>query len=211
MELEETWRDCKQDPGYEVSSSGRVRGKAREATQIGRGGKEYKRILPSRIIKPWVIKNTGYLQVQLTNRKKFSVHRLVASAFCEGKNESLCVNHKNGVRTDNRPENLEWVTWSENCAHGFRELGRVNPFQGKTGASHPTSKPVISREPESGTEVYYETALQAKANGFHSGSISRCCKGKSKMHKGLEWRYAERGVVWSDRARQEIVDDWESA
>lgn len=190
MELKEIWLECKQDSSYEVSSLGRVRGKERETVQLSSSGREYKRIVPSRIIKPWVIKNTGYLQVQLSGKKKFSVHRLVAAAFCEGQSESLCVNHKNGVRTDNRPENLEWVSWSENCAHGYREMGRVNPFKGKAGGMHPKSKAVISFDPLTGSERLYESGSNAVLDGFNSGSISRCCQGLQKSHKGLEWRYA---------------------
>ncbi|MCV0420083.1 MAG: NUMOD4 motif-containing HNH endonuclease [Microbacterium sp.] len=190
MEPEEIWRDCKQDPGYEVSSAGRVRGKNRETTQLSRGGEEYKRNVNGQIIKPWVLKNTGYLQVMLGGRKKQSVHRMVSSAFCDGEKPGVCVNHKNGIRSDNRMENLEWVTWSENCAHAYRELGRINPCLGKTGADHPKSRAVISRDPASGVETYYASGIEAKANGFDSGSISRCCKGKSALHKGLEWRYA---------------------
>jgi len=64
--------------------------------------------------------NCGYLFVFLYYKGQSRicyVHNLVATAFVEGWREGLQVNHKNGVKTDNRAENLEWVTASENRQH----------------------------------------------------------------------------------------------
>lgn len=205
MAHEEIWKQCLQDPGYEVSSLGRVKSKRREVFYRISSGKECSRVFNEKLLRPWVIRNTGYLQVMLGGRKKYSVHRLVASAFCKGEEDGLCVNHKNGARSDNRAENLEWVSYSENCAHAFRELSRQNPCKGRTGSEHPKSKAVISRDPANGCEVFYEAAIRAAESGFDSGSISRCCNGKARLHKGLEWRYA------GERASQEVPDEWEPA
>ena len=60
-------------------------------------------------------------------RTYHSVHRLVAENFIENKPENyekLQVNHKNGIRSDNRVENLEYVTISENCRHSIDVLGK---------------------------------------------------------------------------------------
>lgn len=69
----------------------------------------------------------GYMHVSLCkdNKKKtFSVHRLVATAFIPNVDRKPEVNHKNGNRADNRVENLEWVTRSENERHAYDQLGK---------------------------------------------------------------------------------------
>lgn len=64
--------------------------------------------------------NKGYLIVQLRidgEHKCYLVHRLVALAFIPNPDNKPCVNHINGDKTDNRVENLEWVTDGENKRH----------------------------------------------------------------------------------------------
>lgn len=65
-------------------------------------------------------KKNGYLQAHLSSGY-FHLHRLVAMAFVPGMTDERCqVNHKNGVKHDNRPENLEWVTAAENIKHAWQ-------------------------------------------------------------------------------------------
>ncbi len=104
----EIWHKCEVPyTRYEVSNQGRVRNA--HTDKVLRPRKHC----------------CGYLHVDLHykgQRKTCLVHKLVATAFVEGWREGLEVNHKNGVKTDNRAENLEWVTASENHQHAHDVL-----------------------------------------------------------------------------------------
>lgn len=82
-----------------------------------------------RFLKPTNLK--GYKRVKLrdsNNNQKINnklVHRLVAQAFIPNPNNKLEINHKNSIRDDNRVDNLEWVTRSENNQHAWTYGNKV--------------------------------------------------------------------------------------
>lgn len=90
----------------------------------------------------------GYLLYGLMHNKKlksYKAHRLVAKNFIENPLEKPQVNHINGIKSDNRIENLEWVNQSENTIHSYNVLNRKKSraFAGKFGDKHPNSDAVV--------------------------------------------------------------------
>jgi len=68
----------------------------------------------------------GYIRIHLrTNgkNKSIAVHRAVLAAFVGPCPDGYVCNHKNGDKSDNRLENLEWVTQKQNVRHAIHELG----------------------------------------------------------------------------------------
>lgn len=103
--------NVKEIPGYE---------KLYYASVNGRIIKRYKN--KKEIVLKESKNKKGYLRVVLSKnskRKTFRVHRLIAITFIKNKNPETCneVNHKNGDKSDNRSENLEWVSRTENMRH----------------------------------------------------------------------------------------------
>lgn len=197
----EKWRDIPGVAGYQASNIGRLRSLDKQV-KCGRDGSSA-RSVSGRVLKPFAAKTTGYLQVAI-GKRKLSAHRLVAFAWCDGYFEGACVDHVNGIRTDNRPENLEWVTLAENQARSYRN-GRAGHCKGKYSENHPTSKPVVSTCIASGQETIWPSSMDAVRSGFDSSCISRCCNGQSATHKGHTWKFIaaygdKHGVRWTGEA-----------
>ena len=109
----EIWKDIEGYEGeYQISNSGNVKSLARLINyQWG------KRKCEERMLKPYLT-SYGYLTVKLSN-KNFMVHRLVAAAFIDNPNNLPQVNHKDGNKTNNKVENLEWITSRDNVVHAY--------------------------------------------------------------------------------------------
>ncbi len=116
----ETWKDIPNYVGhYKVSSLGNIESIERQIWSVKN---KCFNTLKSRLLKPLLTKH-GYLRVCLQKKDKCNyifIHRLVAISFIENNLNKTQVNHINGIKTDNRVENLEWNTPSENRKHAFK-------------------------------------------------------------------------------------------
>jgi hypothetical protein len=189
--MNEQWRPIHGFDRYEVSNLGNVRNLGGYKVNCGPNQKGV-RAIPPRILRPFRVNSTGYMQVVLPDRRKHSVHRLVALAFHGESKRGEVVNHKNAVRHDNRAENLEWVTHSENIRYAYREMGVVSKNNGRIGAAANKTTAVVATNIGTGEVLEFACASDAvRARGFDSGQISRCCNGKAAHHKGWAFRFAD--------------------
>ena len=124
----ENWVEIPFDTNYLISDLGRVKSKSRQVI-CGRN-KAGTRNISGKVLTPFVVKSTGYMQVSLSNHKRYSVHRLVLESFIGKPSEGQICAHFDGVRSNNKLSNLRWATYSENCSdterHGRHAIGARN-------------------------------------------------------------------------------------
>lgn len=167
--------------GYFITREGKVYSKKRNFSS---GVRELKQD----------VSNNGYCRVVLRKNgvpKHVSVHRLVAETFLLKHVTDTEVNHKNGIKTDNRACNLEWCSRSQNAKHAFDVLGRKGPktWLGKRGASHPIAKPVLQIRDNVVINEFVSGVDAEEQTGISRVSISSCCLGKLRTAGGFEWKF----------------------
>lgn len=184
--MEEIWKKIKEYPRYEVSNFGRIR-----AIYI-RG------IKVNKILKPKKTKK-GYLEISLyrgNNHKSFRLHRVVAKLFIHNPNNLPQVNHKNGNKLDNRVDNLEWCTCSQNVQHAYK----TGLKHGLKGINNPCSRKIVQFDLEGNLIKIWNSSMEIerilKEIKVDQAAVIACCRGrcgkkKRITHKGFKWKYYE--------------------
>ena len=152
------------------------------------------------------INRNGYCKVTLQKdkyRKMFSVHRLVAQAYLKNYSNTLQVNHINGIKIDNRVENLEMVTAKENMQKAVeiglfdkcKEIQRKNAIKNNLGkyhilASESAKKRVAKYDKNNNLiQVYNSITEASRKNNINITSISYSANGKRKTGGGYIWHF----------------------
>lgn len=162
--MQEIWKDI---PGYE--------GKY-QASNLGRiKSLNYKNAGEEGVLKLRTTHN-GYYSITL-NKKCHRVSRLVWTTFNGPIPEGMQVNHINEIRTDNRLENLNLMTPSQNLTWGHR----MEKFR----------KWIIQLNFKDEILHFYPSATEAaRVMGIERSCISKCCRGETKYSCGFKWKYA---------------------
>lgn len=160
--MQEQWKECC-DGWYEVSDQGRVRrAKPCGGTYVGR------------LLKPRPAR--GYHDVCVSIKGKHyyhGIHRLVASVFLGPCPPGMEVNHKDGVKTNNRVDNLEYVTSTENNLHALRT--------GLTKCKYPQATIDEIRRLRSEGRAYTEIATITGVSGHY------CWRVANGLNRTTDW------------------------
>lgn len=177
-----TWYDY---PGYEdryeITKCGRVRSKTRYVNSPAAGGK---RLVKGKELKLSLVKGYYALQVALLGKRRTEyIHRAIATLFVDNPLMKPHVNHIDGNKINNNPDNLEWCTHLENMRHAYR-TGLAHVRESGPGEKSPAAKLCDDdvREIKRRLLIGETQASIAKRFGMSKGAIGFIARGETWSH-----------------------------
>jgi len=191
--MKETWSNIKGNLNYQISNFGRVKSLSRRV-QFGKDSGKRFRTIPEKILTP-VLDDKGYYQVTIDRsftgaKRNKKIHRLVAETFMPKIKGKRFVNHKDGIKTNNRVKNLEWATKSEDVQHSYNVLKRKSFFDGKEATWNNIPVIKLDKHTRKPIKKYKSVTRAAIATKSFSGNIIKCINGKRNHAGGFKWKYA---------------------
>lgn len=204
--MTEIWRDVVGYEGYyQVSNKKEVRSVDRYVTS--KSG--WTRLQKGKVLAQ-PLRGSDYPSVNLCKNgivEQKYVHYLVACAFpeiCGEKVEGWEVNHKNEVKTDNRPENLEWIPHIDNMNHGTRNKRAGDKLSGREGMN---KKTVVAYENGVKVKEFESVLTAAEYFNLNEGTIRCCIYGRINLIKGkYTFEYADGSGKYSEERLRELKD-----
>jgi len=193
----EEWRPIEGFPRYQISNYGRIR--------------SYTNPKKPKILRPHQLKN-GYLMVHLAKGEEWGsnqtecvrIHKLVADAFIPNPQNKCHIRHINQDRTDNRVENLRWITPEESANDPISKANRMAAVPQRI---EKTSKPVlVYNEDLKLLSAFTSTAEAARQLGLSQGNIVNVCSGSLKHYKHLIFSYTP---INSEKEREKQLEEGE--
>lgn len=183
---------------YEISNYGKIKSLNKEWKVLNYKSKEYTSVkMKSKILKT-SISHCGYEQIVLSKNGKATlklVHRLVTEAFIPNPENLPCVNHKNGNKSDNYVENLEWCTYSYNEKHAFKIGLSRSYLKGKYGKEHNLAKSIEQYDLQGNFIKTWDCISDAARElKIDNGRITKCCQHRKYCHSagGFKWEYSKK-------------------
>lgn len=196
MEIKEIeiWKDIQGYEGlYQCSNLGRIKSLNRYKQARNGSISSFKEI-----IKKLQTTRKGYLVVTLNRnkeRKTFFVHRLVAQAFIPNPDNKPQIDHINTNRTDNRVNNLRWVTPLENSNNPLTKENLKN-YRDKMKSGDYSHSKIVLQYSLSGDFIKEWTNITTihKEMNYNPSCISECCNNKQKTAYGFLWKFKDKTI-----------------